>query len=338
VNEDIFDRMPSRRFKRADRRAEHHDDPEPRRFERRVSGPSSEPRRTDAWGGDEPGRDGEWDEIRARRDDWADEHERRQVAPRRDDWPADEPRRTSGRDAAAPRRAAGDDYSTRRAAAGERTAPRNDAGDDSFGPRRAAGDEYAEAASRFAAEYAPPRSAADDDAYAAPRSATDGRHLSHRPAAGDEYAEAASRFAADYDDAPAAAPAPRASVSEHRRHTRRPAESWTDDIPAVQPDEGKRPVDSWLEPDPGKELALAPGESLTIVLESPEAAPPMIDEATGRRTVTITGHPDRMPIPRTKRPPRSAIERIGASPDRIVGYAVLLGFVLVLIAVLTTGQ
>jgi hypothetical protein len=32
------------------------------------------------------------------------------------------------------------------------------------------------------------------------------------------------------------------------------------------------------------------------------------------------------------------VERIGASPDRIVGYAVLLGFVLVLIAVLTTNQ
>jgi hypothetical protein len=54
--------------------------------------------------------------------------------------------------------------------------------------------------------------------------------------------------------------------------------------------------------------------------------------------VTITGHPDRMPVPRTQRPPRSAIERIGARPDHIVGYAVLLGFVLVLIAVLTTNQ
>jgi len=52
----------------------------------------------------------------------------------------------------------------------------------------------------------------------------------------------------------------------------------------------------------------------------------------------ITGHPDRLPAPRAQRQPRSAVERIGASPDRIVGYAVLLGFVLVLIAVLTTGQ
>src|SRR3954469_14470748 len=58
VNEDIFDRMPSRRFKRPDRRADHHDEPDARRFERRVSGPAlpaeawadEAPRGEDAWG------------------------------------------------------------------------------------------------------------------------------------------------------------------------------------------------------------------------------------------------------------------------------------------------
>src|SRR6478609_10908133 len=65
VGEDIFDRMPSRRLTRADRRAEHHEDLEVGRFERRLSGPATP----------EP-----------RRDDWGDAHERRQVAPRRDDW------------------------------------------------------------------------------------------------------------------------------------------------------------------------------------------------------------------------------------------------------------
>src|SRR5215212_6852949 len=69
VGEDIFDRMPSRRFKRTDRRAEHAQDG---RFERRVSGPA---------------RDESDGELRARRSDWADEHERRLLAPRRDDWP-----------------------------------------------------------------------------------------------------------------------------------------------------------------------------------------------------------------------------------------------------------
>ena len=297
VNEDIFDRMPSRRFKRGDRRAEHREEPEARRFERRVSGPS-DPRRAD----ETPARADEWDEVRARSSDWADEHERRQVAPRSGDWPTDD------RAGAAPRSvSAGDDSAARSRAAGDDAAP-----------RRAAADEYAEAALRFAAEY--------DDAPAA------------RRAAADYDAPAARRAAAaDYDDVPPT----RTPAAAERRHARRPAESWTDDIPAVQPDEGKRPVDSWLEPDPGKELALSPGESLTIVLETSEPAHEPVavaEDAPGRRTVTITGHPDRMPVPRAKRPPRTAIERIGASPDRIVGYAVLLGFVLVLIAVLTTNQ
>ncbi|HWK28229.1 MAG TPA: hypothetical protein VNS09_16810 [Solirubrobacter sp.] len=217
VGEDIFDRMPSRRFTRADRRAEHRDDG---RFERRASGPAAPP----------PA------------DDFADAHERRQVAPQAGDW-----------------------------APAER-------GDDAWAR----------------ADAAPRREGAPGDTT--PRGARAG-----------------------------AAP---------RRHARRPAESWTDDIPAIVPEEGRRQVDSWLEPAPGKELALAPGESRTIVLGG---EPPEEDEAPGRKTVTITGHPDRMPAPRAPRPPRTAMERIGASPDRIVGYAVLLGFVLVLIAVLTTG-
>jgi hypothetical protein len=197
VGEDIFDRMPSRRFKRSDRRAEHHEDLESRRFERRTSGPASDV------------------EARApRRDDWEDAHERRQVAPRRGEG---------------------------------QTTP-----------------------------------------------------------------------AAD------------------RRPVRRPAESWTEGDEQSVLVKGKRPIESWLEPEPKRELALVPGESRTIVLGAgePEPAP----EPPARRTVVISGHPDRLPVPRTSRPPRTAVERIGASPDRIVGYAVLLGFVLVLIAILTTGQ
>ena len=123
VNEDIFDRMPSRRFKRADRRAEHREEPEAHRFERRVSGPS---RPADAWADEAPRGEDAWGDepLPRRRDDWADEHERRQIAPRRGDWPdrddaprrdefaaqrRDEPRRTTDervRAAPAPRRAA----------------------------------------------------------------------------------------------------------------------------------------------------------------------------------------------------------------------------------------
>jgi hypothetical protein len=63
-----------------------------------------------------------------------------------------------------------------------------------------------------------------------------------------------------------------------------------------------------------------------------------VAEPNGRRTIKISGHPDRLPVVRTRRPPRTAVERIGTSPDRIAAYAVALGFLLVLIAVLTTGQ
>jgi len=124
---------------------------------------------------------------------------------------------------------------------------------------------------------------------------------------------------------------------------RRPAESWTVTDDHVPVEDGKRSIDSWLTPDANQELALAPGESRTVVLETAaaaalEPAESLLDEPPVRRTVTITGHPDRLPAPRVQRPPKTALEHIGTRPDRIVGYAVLLGFVLVLIAVLTTGQ
>jgi hypothetical protein len=77
-----------------------------------------------------------------------------------------------------------------------------------------------------------------------------------------------------------------------------------------------------------RNVVLETGETDALL----EAGPP------ARRTVIIKGQPDRLPIQRTQRPPRTAVERIGTSPDRIVAYAVALGFLLVLIAVLTTGQ
>jgi len=252
VNEDIFDRMPSRRFKRTDRRAEHRDDAGPR-FERRTSGPSAP--RADEWADEEP-----------RYDDWSDAHERRQVAPRRGDW----------EDAAEPRRAA----------EWQHDEPRRE-------DRSRAG-EWVEAAPRHDDR---PRAAEWDD---------------H----GDRDLERA----------------PRAAHVPAGRRPRRPAESWTAGDEGNVEIEGKRPIQSWLEPERG--------ESRTIVLERSEPADiaEVIAEPQGRKTVTITGHPDRLPVPRSPRPPRTAVERIGASPDRIAGYAVLLGFVLILIAVLTTGQ
>jgi len=246
VNEDIFDRMPSRRFARTDRRAEHHDEPEGRRFERRVSGPAHP--RVEVFDAEE-----------LRRDDWADEHERRQVAPRGDDWGA-----------------RGDDRGGR-------------------------GDDWG----RGGLPAGPGAPVAEHDASRV----------------------AARRFepAAERRAAPAETP-----LAERRRQ-RRPVESWTEGDEGSVAVEGKRAIQSWLEPDRG--------ESRTIVLElgTAEPEPEVVAEPEGRRTVVITGQPDRLPAPRAERPPRTAVERIGSRPDRIVGYAVALGLLLVLIAVLTTG-
>jgi hypothetical protein len=85
--------------------------------------------------------------------------------------------------------------------------------------------------------------------------------------------------------------------------------------------------------------------SRTIVIErEPDIEPEIRDEepdvratsADGRRTIVIAGRPDRMPVPRS-RPSRTALDRIGHRPDRIVAYAVALGFLLILIAILTSS-
>lgn len=127
--------------------------------------------------------------------------------------------------------------------------------------------------------------------------------------------------------------------------------------PELDPRAAARAVMSWGEDL--DEAPLVPGESRTIVLSRDEdelaagavseelAAAPrrqtaefesLAAEPRERKTVKISGHPDRLPVPRTERRPRTAVERIGHRPDRIAGYAVALGFLLVLIAVLTTGQ
>jgi hypothetical protein len=127
-----------------------------------------------------------------------------------------------------------------------------------------------------------------------------------------------------------------------------------DDTRGVSPrSDDEADVDQWLDE------AVYPDEptSRTIVIErEPELdaefeAEPVYDDPeplraeyeprghvapNGRRTVVIGGHPDRLPIQRT-RPPRTAIERIGPRPDRIVGYAVAMGVLLILIAILTSS-
>jgi hypothetical protein len=65
-------------------------------------------------------------------------------------------------------------------------------------------------------------------------------------------------------------------------------------------------------------------------------------EPATRRTVTITGHPDR-PAPRhlrlveveRRRPPRSAVERLGPRPDRLAMWAVFMALFLILVVLLS---
>ena len=61
-----------------------------------------------------------------------------------------------------------------------------------------------------------------------------------------------------------------------------------------------------------------------------------------RRTVEITGRTVPAPsVPRLveierRRPPRSAVERVGPRPDRIAMWAPLLGFMLLIVAIVSS--
>ena len=111
----------------------------------------------------------------------------------------------------------------------------------------------------------------------------------------------------------------------------------------------EREVDEWLneavyEDEPTSRTIVIEREpelDAEFEAEEPEPLPHEYEPRghiapNGRRTVVIGGHPDRLPVPRT-RPPRTAIERIGPRPDRIVGYAVAMGVLLILIAILTSS-
>ncbi len=66
-------------------------------------------------------------------------------------------------------------------------------------------------------------------------------------------------------------------------------------------------------------------------------------EPAGRTTKVITGHPAGAPRPlptvraERRRPSRTPAEWVGSRPERIVGWAVALGLMLILIAVATAG-
>jgi hypothetical protein len=128
----------------------------------------------------------------------------------------------------------------------------------------------------------------------------------------------------------------------------------------TQPDEGARETRSADEAM--HERAARLGISLVETDESPAAAAarqweadhPSADweaahepapdrAANGRRTTLITGRPEGTPRPRPlslapaerRRPRRTPSEWIGASPERIVAWAFVLGLLLILLAIST---
>jgi hypothetical protein len=72
-------------------------------------------------------------------------------------------------------------------------------------------------------------------------------------------------------------------------------------------------------------------------LDAPVERDPYAEEPpAGRRTVTVTGHPDSRAM--RHRPAPTVDQRlIGSRPDRIAAYAVGMGFLLILIAFLTAN-
>jgi hypothetical protein len=84
----------------------------------------------------------------------------------------------------------------------------------------------------------------------------------------------------------------------------------------------------------------APGPVREHRVEEPKAAAESrVDSLDGRRMVVISGRPGDSATPAVRRPraPRTVGERVSHRPDRIAMWAVALGMLLILIAILTAG-
>ena len=86
----------------------------------------------------------------------------------------------------------------------------------------------------------------------------------------------------------------------------------------------------------------AAAATAVAVTETTEAAADGVEfteiaKPAGRRTVTVTGHPEPRVI-RPRRPAPTVDQRIGHRPDRIAGWAFALGMLLILIAIVTANM
>jgi hypothetical protein len=87
-----------------------------------------------------------------------------------------------------------------------------------------------------------------------------------------------------------------------------------------------------------REEAGTPEASMHARLERVHADEPRATAPADRRTVQITGRPVsslRLVEVERRRPPRSAMERLGPRPDRIAMWAVLMGLFLCVVALTT---
>lgn len=146
--------------------------------------------------------------------------------------------------------------------------------------------------------------------------------------------------AAEAHDAWADVPEP----SRPSRPRRREAVSWASaEELEVLGGIGEDPVADWTvlsleraEPSPAEPEPTAPPR----FQRAAEPAPPAAAIPGQRRTIVIRGQVAARPLEATtdrRRPARRPRERVGPRPDRVAMWAVALGVLLILVAVMTAG-
>jgi len=114
-----------------------------------------------------------------------------------------------------------------------------------------------------------------------------------------------------------------------------------EDLPRGGVEDGRRTVRIDRPEDIPSEIAAITADRDLDGVEATEPLRPLEPAVLERRTVKIGGRPEgsleaaRYQRDRARRPPRTAHERIGARPDRLAMWAVALGLLLIVIAVLT---
>ena len=119
-----------------------------------------------------------------------------------------------------------------------------------------------------------------------------------------------------------AGPAPRRRRFERSQYPSRLRESAHDHIEPAPP---AHPEPRVAAPQPEPQVAAPGPEPVEDRYMEPVPA--------GRRTVTITGRPEGIATPR--RPPRTLDERIAHRPERIASWTCGLGFLSILLAIVT---